>query len=154
MSSTSNVSLLEGRRRSEYEQVNNNIRHYSSLRFAIITVFFAATGGIASVSFGLFGNQSADSEFLRICARFAGLLVTLLFLQYECLIGEVLSKNREIGRDLEKIFGSKQIASRSQVAITISHVLARALYISFLLFWALMIWSALRPVPVQCDQCV
>jgi len=154
MSSSSNISLLEGRRRLEYEQINNNIRHYSSLRFAIITVFFAATGGIASVGFGLFGNQSADSGFLRISARFAGLLVTLLFFHYECLIGEVLRKNREIGRNLEKVFGSKQITSRSHVAITISHFLARALYISFLLFWALMIWSALRPEPVQCDECV
>ena len=42
----------------EYSEVNNNIRHYSALRFAIFTVYFAVIGGIVSIAFGFFENKT------------------------------------------------------------------------------------------------
>jgi hypothetical protein len=39
--------------RHEYSEVNNNLRHYSALRFAIFGVYFAVVGGVSSIAFGL-----------------------------------------------------------------------------------------------------
>jgi hypothetical protein len=121
----------------EYTEINNNIRHYSALRFHVLTVFFAATGGVASVAFGLFGIQARNSQFLSLSAKIAGLLLTALFFQYEWLIVEVLRKNRERGRELEKLLGYKQISMRSRRALTFSHLALRSLYFIFVLFWVL-----------------
>lgn len=139
--------------RLEYAEINLNIRHYSSLRFAIITVFFAATGGIASVAFNFFGNDSANVKTMQLCARIAGFLITLLFFQYEYLVGSVLLQNRSIGQGLEKKMGLTLLSSRRKRPIKVAHWLARILYAGFLLFWAFMIWQLARPVPITCDSC-
>lgn len=87
--------------------------HYSALRFAIITVFFAATGGIASVAFNLFGVDRTDVFVTKLAARIAGFLVTLLFLQYEWLVESVLAHNRIVGSTLEELMSLSQIRTRS-----------------------------------------
>lgn len=38
--------------RHEYSEVVQNFRHYSNLRFAIFTIFFAVIGGVGFVAFG------------------------------------------------------------------------------------------------------
>ena len=141
-------------RRAEYVEVNSNIRHYSSLRFAIITVFFAATGGIASVAFNLFGVDRTDVFVTKLATRVAGFLITLLFLQYEWLVGSVLAHNRKIGSTLEELMNLSQIRNRSTKRVAVAHWFARGLYALFAIFWAYMIWEMLRPVPAPCDDCV
>src|SRR5205085_12632311 len=47
--------------RLEYSEANNNRRHYSNLRFAVLTVFFAVLGGVASVAFGFVEIKSPSS---------------------------------------------------------------------------------------------
>ena len=37
--------------RTEYEDLSGNLRHHSNLRFAQLTLFVAATGGLISVVF-------------------------------------------------------------------------------------------------------
>jgi hypothetical protein len=135
-------SCLEGPRQ-EYTEVNNNIRHYSALRFAIFPIYFVAFGGLASVAFGLFGAQ-ANSEFLKLGARVSGVLVTVLFFHYEYLLEEVLNKNRKRGKELEALLGYKQITSRSQPAISVSYYMAWGFYSILLLFWMGMIILSIR----------
>ncbi len=118
---------------------NNNIRHYSQLRFTVLTVYLAAFGGITSVAFGFFVPQAGNDDYLKFGARVAGLLVTFLFAHYEYLVTEVLSKNRTRGKDLESLLGYKQLTSRSHKAISVSQYTARALYYILLLFWLAMI---------------
>jgi hypothetical protein len=139
-------------RRAEYAEVNSNIRHYSSLRFAIITVFFAATGGVASVAFNIF--QADEAAMLKLAGRIAGLLITALFLQYEWLVGSVLAHNRKVGTALEIKMGLTQISKRSTKRVAIAHWFARVLYAVFLIFWSYMIWRATRPLPIECDDCI
>ena len=127
--------------RQEYTEINSNIRHYSLLRFTVLTVYFAAFGGISSVAFGFFVSQSGNNDFLETGARVAGFLVTILFSHYEYLIIEVLKKNRERGKYLEEKLGYRQITLRSQNAITISQYTARIFYYTLALFWLVMIFS-------------
>lgn len=139
-------------RRAEYAEVNSNIRHYSSLRFAIITVFFAATGGVASVAFNIF--QADEATMLKLAGRVAGFLITALFLQYEWLVGSVLAHNRKVGTALEIKMGLTQISKRSTKRVAVSHWFARILYAAFLIFWSYMILRATRPLPLECGDCV
>ncbi|MGB8509851.1 MAG: hypothetical protein WCD76_15830 [Pyrinomonadaceae bacterium] len=140
---TQNVSNLDGLRQ-EYTEVNNNIRHYSALRFAIFPVYFVAFGGLISVAFSLFGAQSDNSEFLKLGAKISGVLITVLFFHYEYLIEEVLNKNRKRGEELEKKLNYQQIRSRSQNAIYTSQYMARGFYCILLLFWLVMIILSIR----------
>jgi hypothetical protein len=140
-------------RRAEYTEVNSNIRHYSSLRFAILTVFFAATGGLASVAFNIFSVHVVNPSVVGLAARIAGFFVTLLFFQYELLVQSVLKHNRHVGAGLEKTMGLTQIRKRPSLFIDVSRWAARLLYMAFLGFWAWMIWEILRPVQPPCDDC-
>jgi hypothetical protein len=146
MSETTNVQTLEitnvqtlERMQQEYTEVNNNIRHYSLLRFTVLTVYFAAFGGIASVAFGFFVPQSGSDEHLKLGGRIAGFLVTFLFAQYEYLVVDALDKNRKRGKNLEKHLLYNQITSRSSKPIIISQYTLRVFYCLLLLFWMVMI---------------
>jgi hypothetical protein len=141
-------------RRAEYTEVNSNIRHYSSLRFAILTVFFGATGGLASVAFNVFNLRNLDPYVVSLTARIAGFCVTLLFFKYELLVQSVLKHNRQVGANLEKAMGLIQIQKRPNTLIDISRWAARLLYIVFLAFWLWTIWETVRTVQPTCDDCV
>jgi hypothetical protein len=127
--------------RQEYHEINNNIRHYSGLRFQVLTVYFAAAAGIGAVAFGLIGAQSNPSEFLKITARIGGFVTTALFFQYECLILEALTKNRVRGRELEVLLDYNQITARSRRALKVSNFALRSFYCAFAAFWLIMIIS-------------
>lgn len=133
-----NTPNLKGLRQ-EYTEINNNIRHYSALRFAVLTVHFAAFGGIASTAFNFFGAQTGDTESLKLGARIAGILVTELFNHYASLIEEALKINRERGMVLERLLGYEQITIRSQKGIVASKPMRQTFYRVLLLFWLIMI---------------
>src|SRR5918911_4054102 len=67
----------------EYSEANSNIRHYSSLRFAILTVYFAVLGGLIAVAFGFFENKTENLLYLKLWGRIGGLITTYLFLVLE-----------------------------------------------------------------------
>lgn len=129
--------------RQEYAELSSNIRHYSLLRFTILTVYFAAFGALASVAFG-FVAPRAEAPTLEFGARIGGLLVTGLFLQYERLIVDVLDKTRERGREIEQLLGYRLIVLRSQAGITVAQRMARAFYWIVLAFWVGAIALAAR----------
>ncbi|MGE3385083.1 MAG: hypothetical protein AB7L70_19325, partial [Pyrinomonadaceae bacterium] len=123
----------------EYTEINANIRHYSTLRFTVFTVFFVAFGGVAAVAFGLVSPRDGVHPILNLMAKFAGFLLTILFFYYECLIISVLMKNRERGTELEKHLGYRQISIRSMTAIKGSHRTAQGFYFLVALFWAVTV---------------
>lgn len=65
--------------RHEYSEVAQNIRHYSNIRFAIFTIFFAVIGGIGFVAFG---KDQFDTH-AALLARIAAIPVIALFWMYE-----------------------------------------------------------------------
>lgn len=127
----------------EYSEVNNNIRHYSALRFAIFTVYFAVIGGIVSIAFGFFENKTGNSEITKLWARIGGLLISLLFLVIEVNCEQYLTIYGDLAALMEEKLHYKQVTTRKR--LNYNHLLlrsryaARAIYLAMILFWLVMI---------------
>ncbi|MBM3357790.1 MAG: hypothetical protein FJY54_08690 [Betaproteobacteria bacterium] len=83
--------------RHEYSEVVQNVRHYSNLRFAIFTIFFAVMGGVGFVAFGQ-GQFAADAALV---GRIAGFAVIAVFWLYEERAGQVFEHYRKLAVKLE-----------------------------------------------------
>lgn len=69
----------------EYIEIMASLRHYSSLRFAVISVFYAVTAALIVGSFGL--KQITDLEKpLTILFKFVGIIATLVCFIYDFMI--------------------------------------------------------------------
>jgi len=127
----------------EYSEVNTNIRHYSALRFAIFTVYFAVIGGIVSIAFGFFENKTGNSEITKLWARIGGFLISLLFLVLEVNCEQYLTIYGDVAALMEEKLQYKQVTTRKR--LNYNHMLlrpryaARAVYIAMILFWLVMI---------------
>lgn len=58
----------------DYPELITTIRHYSNLRFAMMTVFFGATAGLLAAKFRV-ADSNLDSDLI-IWIRVGGLIVT------------------------------------------------------------------------------
>ena len=65
--------------RHEYTEVAQNARHYSNLRFVILSIFFAVMAGVGIVAFG----KGQFDQHAAVVARFAGFLVIVIFWMLE-----------------------------------------------------------------------
>jgi len=93
--------------RHEYSEVAQNIRHYSNLRFAVFTIFFAVMGGIGFVAFstGQFGAHAS------LVARFSGFPVIALFWLYEERAGLRNDHFQRVAIQLERALNYTQYTS-------------------------------------------
>ena len=66
----------KGDLRDEYLDASENVRHWSSLRFAQLTVFIAITAGLFAA---LFQSQTVPQDPIRLIMEIAGLLITAIF---------------------------------------------------------------------------
>ena len=94
----------------EYLDATENIRHYSNLRFVILSVFFAVLGGLVLLAFG---DASRDTPIMGL-ARGAGLMISLVFWTYEERASLMFAHFSKIAVELEKELGYKQISTRPQ----------------------------------------
>lgn len=117
--------------RHEYSEVNQNFRHYSALRFAILTVYFAGTGLLLSVAFG---TPSTPTEQLRFGAKVGGLIITAVFFVFEHILNEYLRHFAKVAIELEKLLGYRQFSSRPAFRIQTRHA-TYSLYALLTLFW-------------------
>lgn len=115
----------------EYSEVNQNFRHYSNLRFAIFTVFFAITGVLIASTFGISNEQISES---RAFLKLGGVIVTLVFFVLEHILNEYLRHFAKVAVDLEQKLGYTQFSTRPTFKVQARHA-TYALYILFLLFW-------------------
>jgi hypothetical protein len=139
------IPNLEGLRH-EYTEVNNNIRHYSNLRFTAFTVYFAILGGLISVAFGFFEVKGGNPEHMKLWSRIGGLLITSLFLQYHLRIQAVLVGTLEVGVKLESLLGYSQITSRSLSQSRLTNHLTTAFYCLLIIFWLTVIVRTLLTI--------
>lgn len=138
------IQSLEGIRdaeglRNEYTQVNEFIRHYTTLRFAIMTVYLAAMGGLVSVAFGFFEIKSGNPEHIKLWGRLGGLLTTSLFFIYEARIQSLINFRLELGKKLEdKLVGYTHLKSRPSWGRFRTHHFTIAFYLLLTIFWVAM----------------
>lgn len=93
--------------RHEYTEVVQNIRHYSNLRFAIFTIFFAVMGGVGFVAFGK-GQFDAHAALV---ARMAGIPVVALFWLYQERTSFRYDHAYSVAVNLERALSYTQFAS-------------------------------------------
>lgn len=122
----------------EYSEINQNFRHYSALRFAILTVYFAGTGILLSVTFGTTSNTT---ESLRFLAKVGGLVITIVFLIFEHILNEYLRHFAKVAVELEKSLGYRQFSTRPAFRVQTRHA-TYSLYFLLTLFWVYaLIWT-------------
>lgn len=131
---SSNLECL----RHEYSEVNNNIRHYSGLRFAIFGVYFAVIGGISTVAFG-FVDAKPNSNNIAWWAKIGGLLVTFVFFSFEALCDRNLRHLGKVARQLEKSLQYIQFRSRRAFFKLRAIHFTTILYIALIAFWIIAI---------------
>lgn len=122
-----------------YSEANNNRRHYSNLRFAILSVFFAVLGGLSSVAFGIVEIKSPSPARILLGARIAGLLFTGIFFSFDILCDLHLRYFGKAAEKLEDSLGYNQMKGRKPQFIRGFHV-ARGMYMLLILFWVISIY--------------
>lgn len=75
------------------QELMANVRHYSNLRFAMLTVFFAVNGGLLMTFFDC--DFAANHPGLGWLFEAAGTLITLAFFIFEAALNSNLSKSWE-----------------------------------------------------------
>jgi hypothetical protein len=124
--------------RHEYAEVNLNFRHYSALRFAILTVFFAILGAISMVAFGLTSNTS---PMITRIAKIGGLLITSLFFVYEFVIQKYIRHFGDMAQNLEEKLGYQQLTKRPRdKTIRLQYLATYAFYFVLFCTWLLSLF--------------
>lgn len=120
--------------RHEYSEACNYYRHYSSLRFAIYTVYFAVLGGLIAIAFGLLETRAPNPIDVSRWAKFGGLLVTLIFFRLERLCELNIEHYKSILKILESRLLYSQIRSKPKHAVK-AHNVTSILYLIMILCW-------------------
>lgn len=119
-------------------ELNNNRRHYSSLRFAMLSIYFAVFGGLASVSFGFVEIKSSSIIDSSFWAKWSGLLFTFVFFWVEILCELNL---RHIYRVANKELSPKyqSLVRRKGHRALKAYFGTWGLYIVLIIFWIIVI---------------
>jgi hypothetical protein len=129
--------------RLEYSEVNNNRRHYSNLRFAVLSVFFAVLGGLVSVAFGIVEIKSPTSPDIAFWARGAGLLITFVFFSFEIQCAGNLRHFRRVAIELETKLGYRQFRTRKSGRVPRAVYFTGVMYFLLITFWIFSICRAI-----------
>ena len=125
--------------RHEYTEVNTYLRHYSSLRFVMFSVFFAVMAGIISVALGVVGVR-ASSPNIILTIKLGGWLTTIVFSMYEFRLQRLIRHYQKSAENLEKRLGYSQMTERPKSNLTF--IATWIMYIILFLFWIFVMWKA------------
>lgn len=123
---------MQGEPKDEYLDASENVRHWSNLRFAQLTVFIAITAGLTAALFqpGLFLPLT-----MRFVTRIAGLLVVAVFWITEERTMMYWRNFVRRAADLEKELGFQQYSVRPKEGIICSANAVRVLFLMLFIFW-------------------
>ena len=102
--SDANLSGLQ----QEYADVSNNIRHYSQLQFAQLTLCIAIIAGLLSI---LFGSSNVSNQFLRTSLEIAGILLASLFYFMSVRVQEYWDARVNRAKEIEVKIGFSQYST-------------------------------------------
>jgi len=87
--------------RHEYTEAVQNVRHYSNLRFAVFSIFFAVIGGVGFVALG----EGQFTDRAVSAARIAGFPVIVIFWLYEEGLDVQVRHATRIAVELDRALG-------------------------------------------------
>lgn len=118
----------------EFQEIGQLIRHYSNLRFAVLTVFLGFLGGAVTIGANL--QIQAVSSFYILSIKAAGLLGTLVFWYFEWRIGQTFVHLEKRVEKLEKKLGYKTYTGRLSIKLKTPYIMT-ILYGIVFIFWIL-----------------
>ncbi len=121
-------------------ELNNNRRHYSNLRFAMFTVYFAVIGALSSVAFGIVSIGACEQVDLRLWSKLGGLLVTVVFFWFEILGTLNLRYFSEVANRMRPRY--KMVTKRKRFRGLNAHYATWSLFILLIIFWAYVLIRA------------
>jgi len=129
--------------RNEYEQLSQTHKHYSGLRYAILTVFFAITAGFVSVSFGQTMSALTATSFLNIAAKIGGICTTYAFWSLEERLDAYLKHFDQRLLALEEILGYQIYSRRPKYhrPFLRTQMATRLLYSIVAVFWVVSFFA-------------
>lgn len=87
MSRKNELDVPEECREREYIEIIASLRHYSSLRFSALSVFYAVTAALVIGAYGLNAMEGVQIDAtLSPIFKAMGLLATLIFYTYDVMI--------------------------------------------------------------------
>jgi hypothetical protein len=125
--------------RFEYSEVNHNHRHYSSLRFAALTLYFIVSGGLLYFSYGG-GTKLSSLSWWDLIARIKilALLLTAAFFAFDIVCELTMRELRKVARELEDALGFRQFRTGSFYAMLWASYSIWVVYVMFIFFWLIV----------------
>lgn len=119
--------------RNEYSEVSQYIRHFSTLRFAIFSVFFAVQAGLVAFAF----DRGPLAATPVASARIGGLLVALVFWGYQERVIKLVAHFMQVAANLENQLGYSQISTipPSRFPVPSINTVTRIFFPLVVLFW-------------------
>lgn len=117
----------------EYLDASENFRHFSSIRFAIFTIYLAVMAGLGTVGLK---NDPAYQPYIPTIAKIGGLLMTIVFWHYEERAYYLLKHFRTKAEELEVTLNYTQFKEMRKGSIYEPMHFARVLFFLIVLFWA------------------
>jgi len=119
--------------RAEYAEVGSYVRHYSNLRFAMLTVYFPVVGALGAVALGIVNGHSRVIDVARVGAAGAALM-TAVFFTFEVACERYLRFFGDHLRKLEQELGYSALTLRPRNRGFV-RIATNTLYVTSLLFW-------------------
>lgn len=118
--------------RQEYLDASSNVRHWTTLRFAQLTIYVALTAGLLNVLLGKGGPLPGRTA---LAIELAGLLTTAVYwlLQERTMRYWYVFVRR--AAELEPALGYRQYSQRPGSGLLSSANAVRVLFVVMLLFW-------------------
>jgi len=125
--------------RHEYTEAAQTIRHFSNLRFAIFTIFFAVMAGVGIVAFG---KDQFDSQAAMV-ARVAGFFVIAIFWVYEERVSRYFDHHSRVVVELERSLGYTQYSTKPVMPryLPDTIVVVRFFFFLFTLLWLYAVFA-------------
>ena len=125
--------------RHEYTEVVQNIRHYSNLRFAVFSIFFAVMAGVGIVGFG----KGQFSDQAAAVARIAGFPVIAIFWLYEERASQFFDHYTSVAIGLEQLLGYRQYSTKPPPRLYLpqAKVLTRLFFVLLALLWVYAVFA-------------
>lgn len=124
--------------RHEYSESFNCFRHYSALRFAIFSVYFAVLGGIVTLACGFLEVKTPSQTNITRWAKLGGLLVTMVFSTLERLCELNIRHYKRVLKVLEGPLGYRPITTKQGHFLT-AHRATSILFGVLILSWIIAI---------------
>ena len=123
--------MANGNPENEYKIASENMRWYSNIRFAQLTLFFVLTAGLYNE---VFSSKTAMPIFILVSLKIGGILSALAFAYLEKRADDYWLHYITRASNLEKKLGYRQYSTRPDRSFSTSTVIL-ILYGAIVLFW-------------------